>query len=179
MASSGSSYAMETSSVGSCSRSIRYDTSAGSVSAWNPCAHPDGTYNVVWSSPVRSKYSWFRYVGDVGRRSTTTSNTAPNEQRTSLASPLPDLTCMPRITPFTDREILSCTKVSGSRPAPRTISRSNVRQKKPRSSTCAVALNMSAPVIAGTSMTSIEPPITCSDLQRGVLSWLVRVKQCC
>ncbi len=43
MARSGSSKAMETSSAGSCKRSIRYETSAGSVSAWNPCAQPAGT----------------------------------------------------------------------------------------------------------------------------------------
>src|SRR5215469_11584016 len=43
MASSGSSKAIDTSSDGSCGRSMRYDTSAGSVSAWKPCAQPAGT----------------------------------------------------------------------------------------------------------------------------------------
>jgi capsular polysaccharide biosynthesis protein len=43
IASSASSNAIDTSSLGSCGRSMRYDTSAGSVSAWNPCAQPAGT----------------------------------------------------------------------------------------------------------------------------------------
>ena len=35
--------AIDTSSLGSCARSIRYETSAGSVSAWKPWAQPAGT----------------------------------------------------------------------------------------------------------------------------------------
>ena len=45
MASSGSSNAIVTSSVGSCGRSIRYEVSAVSVSAWKPCAQPAGMYS--------------------------------------------------------------------------------------------------------------------------------------
>ncbi|CAM5726994.1 hypothetical protein STENM223S_11571 [Streptomyces tendae] len=53
-ASCGSSKAIVTSSDGSCSRSIRYDVSAVSVSAWKPCAQPAGTYSVACVSPDSS-----------------------------------------------------------------------------------------------------------------------------
>lgn len=57
MASSGSSNAIDTSSLGSWGRSIRYETSAGSVSAWKPCAQPAGTYNETCSLSRSSKLS--------------------------------------------------------------------------------------------------------------------------
>ena len=135
-ASSGSSYAMVRSSDGSCSRSIRYEVSAGSVSAWKPCAQPAGMYSERWLSPLRSKDSHCRNVGDAGRRSTTTSKMAPAEHRTSLFSPAPTRRCSPRMTPLAERDMLSWTNAAGSIPASRATSASKVRLKNPRRSMC-------------------------------------------
>src|SRR5580704_5790997 len=88
-----------------------------------------------------------------------TSNTAPYEQRTSLASPAPLRTCMPRITPAADRDTLSCANPSGSIPAPRMTCASKVRQKKPRSSTCGDGVNNSAPAMRGTARTCTDIPL--------------------
>ena len=43
------------------------------------------------------------------RMSTSTSCTAPLAQRTSFASPRPERPCMPRMTPFAERDWESCT----------------------------------------------------------------------
>ena len=71
---------------------MRYDVSAGSVSAWNPWAHPGGMKIEFWASPSRSNDSQVRYVGDAGRRSTTTSKTAPGApDQLALAEPHPQV----------------------------------------------------------------------------------------
>ena len=127
IARAGSSWAIVRSSVGSCSRSMRYAVSAGSVSAWKPWAQPAGMYTDRWVSPSRSKESHRPNSGDQRRRSTTTSKTAPEAHRTSFASPRPVLTWRPRTTPRRDREMLPDTNVPGWTPAPRVMDASNVR----------------------------------------------------
>src|SRR6185312_11256307 len=59
MSNSVSLYEIVMSSSGSCARSIRYETSEGSVSDWNPCAHPAGMYKETWVSPESSKVFTF------------------------------------------------------------------------------------------------------------------------
>ena len=75
-----------------------------SASAWKLCAHPAGMYKERWVFPWSSNESRRRNVGDLGRRSTTTSKMAPAEQRASLFSPAPTRTCSPRMTPVAARQ---------------------------------------------------------------------------
>ena len=53
------------------------------------------------------------------RISTSTSCTAPLAQRTSFASPRPERPCMPRMTPFAERDWESCTNEAETPGAPR------------------------------------------------------------
>ena len=59
---------------------------SASSSVRKPWAHPGGTYTALRRVAESSSASQASWVGDPARRSTTTSNTVPDRQRTSLAS---------------------------------------------------------------------------------------------
>ena len=68
IASSGSSQPIVTSSARSCGRSMRYEMSAGSVSAWNPCARPAAMYNAFWGVAGQLEVSLVAIDGQAGAR---------------------------------------------------------------------------------------------------------------
>ena len=98
---------------------------------------------VLWV-PSSSKLP-VRYAGEPGRRSTTTSNMAPEEQRTSFASPCARRTCRPRITPYGGSETGCPAGIGRVDAGPRATAASNVRVKKPRSSRAGSGVNTTSP----------------------------------